>query len=73
MGETLAVLAADLTWIHVRQRTYGNLLNWDHDVPPTAGQHVMAADGSGRMELVVVDVRGDGVIVLDVPVPEEAL
>lgn len=67
------MLGADLTWIHVRQRTYGHVLNWDCDVPPTVGQRVMAADGSGRMELVVVDVRDDGVIVLDVPIPDEAV
>ena len=33
----------------------------------------LAADGSGRMEVVVVDVRDDGVIVLEVPIPDEAV
>jgi hypothetical protein len=67
MDDSLPVLAADLTWVRVQGRSFGHLVNWDEDSPPTAGQRVMAADGSQRLEGVVTEVRSDGVIVLAFP------
>lgn len=71
MGAPLPVVIADLTWVRVQGRSYGNLVNWDEDEPPQAGQRVTAADGSQNLEAVVTEVRADGVIVLAFPDAEQ--
>jgi hypothetical protein len=39
-------LATDLTFIRLQGRSYGNLLDWDEQIPPSPGQNVIADDGS---------------------------
>jgi hypothetical protein len=66
-SQELVVLPADLTWVKVNGgRGYAQLVNWDDDCAPTAGQRVLAADGgSERLEAVITEVRANGTLVLE--------
>jgi hypothetical protein len=68
MPDPLPVLAADLTYVKVNGGVaYSGLVNWDDEVGPTVGQHVLAADGSNEVEAVITEIRPDGDIRLSVP------
>jgi hypothetical protein len=69
MSDDLLVLPTDLTWVRVNGgRGFAHMSNWDSHAAPVAGQHVLAADGgTERLEAEIVDVRDDGVLVLEFP------
>lgn len=65
MTPPLPELAADLTFVRLQHRSYGNRLHWDEPEPPAPGKFVMAVDGSDRLPGIVTAVRSDRVEVLD--------
>jgi hypothetical protein len=69
MPDHLLVLPTDLTWVRVNGgRGFAYISNWDSDAAPVVGQHVVAADGgTERLEAEIVDIRNDGVLVLEFP------